>query len=95
MGPGHGDRGAAKGEDSARIAPLSDERDAMTTGLRASNREQVAAGAGALWVLHCDLPGKSFYRAKVEPTPKSTSDGPTPLYKVTERQTSTAGSTSF
>jgi ParB family chromosome partitioning protein len=71
---------AAKGEDSERIEPLSDERDAITEGLRAFNREQVAVGGVALWVTHDGSLGKSFYRAKAEPKPKTSHDGPVPLY---------------
>lgn len=70
----------AEGEDSERIEPLSDERDAITEGLRAFNREQVAVGGVALWVSQDGSIGKSFYRAKAEPKPKATHDGPTPLY---------------
>ena len=70
----------AEGEDSERIDPLSDERDAITEGLRAFNREQVAVGGVALWVAHDGTLGKSFYRAKAEPKPKASHDGPTPLY---------------
>lgn len=70
----------AKGEDSERIDPLSDERDAITEGLRAFNREQVAVGGVALWVAHDGSLGKSFYRAKAEPKPKTNHDGPVPLY---------------
>ncbi len=70
----------AEGEDSERIDPLSDERDAITEGLRAFNREQVAVGGVALWVSHDGSLGKSFYRAKAEPKPKANHDGPVPLY---------------
>jgi ParB family chromosome partitioning protein len=70
----------AEGEDSKRIEPLSDERDAITEGFRGFNAEQVAVGGVALWVSHDGSLGKSFYRAKAEPKPKATSDGPTPLY---------------
>lgn len=70
----------AEGEDSDRIAPLSDERDAITTGLRGFNAEQVAVGGVALWVSHDGSLGKSFYRAKAEPKPKATGDCPAPLY---------------
>jgi ParB family chromosome partitioning protein len=70
----------AEGEDSERIEPLSDERDAITGGLRGFNSEQVAIGGVALWVSHDGSLGKSFYRAKAEPKPKTTSDGPAPLY---------------
>ncbi len=70
----------AEGEDSERIDPLSDERDAITEGLRAFNREQVAVGGVALWVSHDGSIGKSFYRAKAEPKPKANHDGPVPLY---------------
>ena len=70
----------AEGEDSERIDALSDERDAITEGLRAFNREQVAVGGVALWVAHDGSLGRSFYRAKAEPKPKASHDGPTPLY---------------
>lgn len=70
----------AEGEDRERIDPLSDERDAITEGLRAFNREQVAVGGVALWVAHDGSLGKSFYRAKAEPKPKANHDGPVPLY---------------
>jgi ParB family transcriptional regulator, chromosome partitioning protein len=70
----------AEGEDSDRIDPLSDERDAINEGLRAFNAEQVAVGGVALWISHAGSLGKSFYRAKAEPKPKASSDGPTPLY---------------
>ena len=70
----------AEGEDSERIELLSDERDAITEGLRAFNREQVAVGGVALWISQDGSIGKSFYRAKAEPKPKATHDGPTPLY---------------
>ena len=70
----------AEGEDSSRVDPLSDERDAITEGLRAFNREQAAVGGVALWVAHDGSLGKSFYRAKAEPKPKASHDGPMPLY---------------
>jgi len=70
----------AEGEDSERINPLTDERDAITEGLRAFNREQVAVGGVALWGAHDGTLGKSFYRAKAEPKPKASHDGPAPLY---------------
>ncbi|RZM37179.1 MAG: chromosome partitioning protein ParB, partial [Sphingomonas sp.] len=70
----------AEGEDSEKIEPLSDERDAITEGLRAFNREQVAVGGVALWIAQDGSIGKSFYRAKAEPKPKVAHDGPTPLY---------------
>ena len=70
----------AEGEESERINPLSGERDAITEGLRAFNREQVAVGGVALWVAHDGSLGRSFYRAKAEPKPKASHDGPTPLY---------------
>lgn len=70
----------AEGEDSERIDPLSDERDAINEGLRAFNHEQVAVGGVALWVAHDGSLGKSFYRAKAEPKPKANHDGPVPLY---------------
>lgn len=70
----------AEGEDSERIDPLSDERDAITEGLRAFNAEQVAVGGVALWVSHDGSLGKSFYRAKAEPKPKAGSGEPQPLY---------------
>ena len=70
----------AEGADSERIEPLSDERDAITGGLRGFNAEQVAIGGVALWVSHDGSLGRSFYRAKAEPKPKTTSDGPAPLY---------------
>lgn len=69
-----------EGEDSAALEPLSDERDAITEGLRAFNREQVAVGGVALWVSHDGSLGKSFYRAKAEAKPKASHDGPAPLY---------------
>lgn len=43
----------------------------MTMGLCASNREQLAVGAVAFWVLHYDPLGKRFYRAKVRERPLS------------------------
>lgn len=70
----------AEGEDSERTDPLSDERDAITEGLRAFNREHVAVGGVALWVAHDGTLGKSFYRAKAEPKPTGSHDGPAPLY---------------
>ncbi|GAA0679026.1 ParB family chromosome partitioning protein [Sphingomonas insulae] len=70
----------AEGEDSERIDALSNERDAITEGLRAFNREQVAVGGVALWVAHDGTLGKSFYRAKAEPKPKAGSGEPQPLY---------------
>ena len=70
----------AEGEDSDRISPLAAEIEAITEGLRAFNREQVAVGGVALWVSQDGSLGKSIYRAKAEPKPKTTSDGPTPLY---------------
>ena len=69
-----------EGEDSAALEPLSDERDAITEGLRAFNREQVAVGGAALWVSHDGSLGKSFYRAKAEAKPKASHDGPAPIY---------------
>ncbi len=70
----------AEGEDSERIAPLSNERDAIAEALRAFNREQVTVGGVALWVAHDGSLGKSFYRAKAEPKPQASHDGPVPLY---------------
>ena len=69
-----------EGEDSDRIAPLTNERDAITEGLRGFNAEQVAVGGVALWVSHDGSLGKSFYRAKAEPKPKPGSSEPQPLY---------------
>ena len=69
-----------EGEDSVALEPLSGERDAITEGLRAFNREQVAVGGVALWVSHDGSLGKSFYRAKAEAKPKASHDGPAPLY---------------
>lgn len=69
-----------EGEDSDRIEPLCDERDAITEGLRAFNAEQVAVGGVALWVSHDGSLGQSFYRAKAEPKPKAGSSEPQPLY---------------
>ncbi len=69
-----------EGEDSDRIEPLADERDAISEGLRAFNAEQVAVGGVALWVSHDGSLGKSFYRAKAEPKPKAGSGAPQPLY---------------
>lgn len=43
-----------------RIAPLSGERDAITEGLRAFNREPGAVGGVALWVSHDGSLGKIF-----------------------------------
>jgi ParB family chromosome partitioning protein len=70
----------AESEDSTAPDPLSDERDAITEGLRAFNREQVAVGGVALWVSHDGSLGKSFYRAKAEPKPKASQDSAAPLY---------------
>jgi ParB family chromosome partitioning protein len=70
----------AESEDSTAPDPLSDERDAITEGLRAFNREQVAVGGVALWVSHDGSLGKSFYRAKAEPKPKASHDSAAPLY---------------
>ena len=70
----------AEGEDSARIEPLSKERDAINEGLRDFNQQQVVIGGVALWISQDGTLGKSFYRAKAEPKPKGTSTGPTPLY---------------
>lgn len=70
----------AEGEDSDRIDPLSAEAEAINEGLRAFNREQIAVGGVALWVSHDGTVGTGFYRAKAEPKPKTTGDGPTPLY---------------
>ena len=70
----------AEGEDSKTIESLSDERDAIAGALRGFNAEQVAIGGVALWVSHDGSLGKSFYRAKAEPKPKTISDGPAPLY---------------
>jgi ParB family chromosome partitioning protein len=70
----------AEGEDSDGIGPLSAERDAITEGLRAFNREQVAVGGVALWVSHDGSLGKSFYRVKAEAKPNTSHDGPVPLY---------------
>jgi ParB family chromosome partitioning protein len=70
----------AESEDSTAPDPLSDERDAITEGLRAFNREQVAVGGVALWVSHDGSLGKSFYRAKAEAKPKASHDSAAPLY---------------
>lgn len=70
----------AEGEDSDRIEPLTIEQETINENLRGFNAEQVAVGGVALWVSHDGSLGKSFYRAKAEPKPKASSDGPTPLY---------------
>ena len=70
----------AEGEDSDRIEPLSDERDAITASFRAFNPEQIAVGGVALWVSHDGSLGHSVYRAKAEPRPKKGAGEPQPLY---------------
>jgi ParB family chromosome partitioning protein len=70
----------AEGEDSERIEPLVDEQEAIMEGCRSFNAEQVAVGGVALWVSRDGTLGKSFYRAKAEPKPKASHEGPTPLY---------------
>ena len=70
----------AEGEDSDRIEPLSDERDAITASFRAFNAEQIAIGGVALWVSHDGSIGHSIYRAKAEARPKKGAGEPQPLY---------------
>ncbi|MBX8846552.1 ParB N-terminal domain-containing protein [Sphingomonas melonis] len=70
----------AEGEDSDRIEPLSNERDAITASFRAFNAEQIAVGGVALWVSHDGSLGHSVYRAKAEPRPKKGVGEPQPLY---------------
>jgi ParB family chromosome partitioning protein len=70
----------AEGEDSDRIEPLSDERDAITASLRAFNAEQIAIGGVAIWVSHDGSLGHTVYRAKAEARPKKGAGEPQPLY---------------
>lgn len=70
----------AEGEDSDRIEPLSDERDAIIASFRAFNAEQIAVGGVALWVSHDGSLGQSVYRAKAEARPKKGTGEPQPLY---------------
>lgn len=69
-----------EGEDSERIEPLVDEQDAIMEGQRVFTPEQIAVGGVALWISRDGTLGKSIYRAKAEPKPKSSHDGPAPLY---------------
>lgn len=69
-----------EGEDSERIEPLVDEQEAIMEGQRAFTAEQVSVGGVALWISRDGTLGKSVYRAKAEPKPKASHDGPTPLY---------------
>src|SRR3546814_17073080 len=57
----------AEGEDSERIEPLSDERDAITEALRIYTPEQTAIGGVALWVSRYGSPGQRVYRATGAP----------------------------
>ncbi|WP_019054171.1 MULTISPECIES: ParB/RepB/Spo0J family partition protein [Sphingobium] len=71
----------AEGEDSDRIEPLSDERDAITAALRIYTPEQKAIGGVALWVSRDGSLGQRVYRAKAEPKANgSATNGPAPLY---------------
>lgn len=71
----------AEAEDSERIEPLSDERDAITAALRIYTPEQKAIGGVALWVSRDGSLGQRVYRAKAEPKAKGSGiDGPAPLY---------------
>jgi len=70
----------AEGEDSDKIAPLSDERGTITASFRAFNAEQIAVGGLALWVSHDGSLGQSVYRAKAEAKPKKGAGEPQPLY---------------
>lgn len=69
-----------EGEDSERIEPLVDEQDAIMESQRVFTPEQIAIGGVALWISLDGSLGKSIYRAKAEPKPKASHDGPTPLY---------------
>ncbi|WP_234831987.1 ParB/RepB/Spo0J family partition protein [Sphingobium yanoikuyae] len=69
-----------EGEDSERIEPLVDEQDAIMEGQRVFTPEQIAVGGVALWISRDGTLGKSIYRAKAEPKPKNSHDGPAPLY---------------
>jgi len=69
-----------EGEDSERLEPLVEEQDAIMEGQRVFTPEQIAVGGVALWISRDGTLGKSIYRAKAEPKPKSIHDGPAPLY---------------
>lgn len=71
---------AAEGEDSERIEPLDDERDAINEGLRAYTDDQKTVGGVALWVSRDGTVASRIYRAKAEPKAKTGTDGPAPLY---------------
>src|SRR3546814_18246084 len=71
----------AEGEDSERIEPLSDERDAITEALRIYTPEQKAIGGVALWVSRDGSLGQRVYRAKAEPRAEGSGiAGPAPPY---------------
>jgi ParB family transcriptional regulator, chromosome partitioning protein len=57
---------AEEGEDSERITPLMDERDAISGALSTYNAEQKAVGGVALWISRDGTLGERFYRAKAE-----------------------------
>ncbi|NML91750.1 ParB/RepB/Spo0J family partition protein [Sphingobium sp. TB-6] len=71
-----------EGEDSERITPLIDERDAITAALRSYNGEQKAVGGIALWISRDGTLGQRIYRAKAEKKVKAmgVAGGPAPLY---------------
>lgn len=71
-----------EGEESERITPLTDERAAITSGLRSYNAEQKAVGGIALWISRDGSLGQRIYRARAEKKVKATGavGGPAPLY---------------
>ena len=72
----------AEGEDSERIEPLSEEREAIMEGLRSYNADQKTVGGVALWISRDGSVSQRIYRAKAERASKasSVSDGPALLY---------------
>ena len=72
----------AEGEDSDRIEPLLEEREAIVEGLRSYNTDQKEVGGVALWISRDGSVSHRIYRAKAERASKasSVSDGPAPLY---------------
>jgi ParB family transcriptional regulator, chromosome partitioning protein len=72
----------AEGEDSDRIALLTEEREAIAAALRFYNADQKAVGGVALWISRDGSLGERTYRAKAEKKPKATGagGGPAPLY---------------
>lgn len=74
----------AEGEDGDRIEALTDQREAITDGLKGYTKDQRAVGGVALWVSRDGTLGTRFYRAKAEPRANTAGgSGPAAMYPNT------------